>query len=434
MKKVKILFAILFCLAILDSFVIANGLNLNSLGTRAMTMGGAFVGLADDFSAIYWNPAGIAQFKQKCFGFYGVDIIPSGTYKFSIGSETLVDAKMQTKHYLGWVAAYYQPIAENVVAGIGFYTPSGLGAKWDGNEFKSQTFQKPYRWESKIGMFTIAPAIAFKVHEMISIGASLNINYGIFEIKTQAGDAELGIDLGQYEESLNGWGIGATIGILVNPHEKFSIGATVRTPSSIRFKGDIEISQLNYLGMIPGTPLYGADIPTMSNLDRDVSWPWWVAVGVAVKPIAELTLTGDLQWTQWSTINVMESAYGDVIWSLLVDTKRPMHWEDVMQIRFGAEYKYKTLAFRGGYYWDPSPAPDRTMSVLLPSFDFNVLTAGFGYSLDGLNIEFGIEYLMGKERDVDYMKKLSDTDWKTAQPGIYNINVLSPNFSISFKF
>jgi len=423
MKKVKTLFVLWACLAILNPSVLANGLNLNSLGTKAMTMGGAFVGLADDFSAIFWNPAGIAQFEQKYFGFYGVDIIPSGTYKFSVGPVTFVG-----------LAAYYCPIADNVVAGIGFYTPSGLGAKWDGSDFKSLTFLKPYKWESKIEMFTIAPVLAFKVHELISVGASLNINYGMFGIKTHGGDKELDVDLGQYDESLGGWGVGATLGLLFKPNEKFSLGATVRTPSKISFSGDVEITNIGILGMIQDTPLYGADIPAKTTVDREVTWPWWAAVGVAVKPIANLTLTGDIQWTQWSAIDVMESTYGDFFWSLIVDAERPMHWKDVMQIRFGAEYRCKSFSFRGGYYWDPSPAPDRTMNVLLPSFDFNVLTAGIGYSLDGLNIEFGIEYLMGKERDVDYLKKQTDPGWKTAQAGTYNMNVLSPNISVSFKF
>lgn len=434
MKRVKILFVLLSCIVIMSTHLGANGLNLNSLGTKAMTMGGAFVGLADDFSAIFWNPAGIVQFKQKYFGFYGVDIIPSGTYDFSVGPVTFVDAKTQTKHYLGGMAAYYHPISEDVVAGIGFYTPSGLGAKWDGNDFRSLTFSTPYNWESKVGMFTIAPVLAFKVHEMISVGASLNINYGMFDIKTHAGDSELEIDLGQYRESMSGWGVGATFGILFNPHEKFSLGATVRTPSKISFSGDVEVSNLSVLGMIPGTPLYGATISTETTVDRDVTWPWWVAVGVAVKPIESLTLTGDLQWTQWSAIEVMESTYGDIIWSLLMETERPMYWKDTLQIRFGAEYRYKAFAFRAGYYWDPSPAPDKTMNVLLPSFDFNVLTAGIGYSLDGLKIEFGIEYLMGKERNVDYLKKQTEPGWETAMPGVYSMNVILPNISVSFAF
>lgn len=434
MRRAKIFLTFLSCMVILNSGLMANGLNLNSLGTRAMAMGGAFVGLADDFSTIFWNPAGAAQFDKKYFGFYGVDIIPSGTYNFTVGSLSYVDAKMETKHYLGGLAAYYQPVSENVVAGIGVYTPSGLGSKWEGIDFAAVTFSNTYKWKSKVGMFTIAPMLAVQINEMVSVGASLNINYGIFNIATHAGDSELGIDLGQYEESLNGWGFGATLGVLVKPHEKFSIGATIRTPCKIRFSGDIEISQLSVLGMIPNTPLYGASIPTESTLDRDVTWPWWVAAGVAVKPADNLTLTGDIQWTQWSTIDVMESTYGDVIWALVVETERPLHWDNVMQIRFGAEYKYKQFALRGGYYWDPSPAPDRTMSVLLPSFDFNVLTCGIGYSLDGLDIEFGIEYLMGKERDVDYQKKLTDPEWKTAQPGKYSTNVLAPNISVSFKF
>ena len=32
----------------------------SSLGVRANGMGGAFVGVADDASAVYWNPAGLA--------------------------------------------------------------------------------------------------------------------------------------------------------------------------------------------------------------------------------------------------------------------------------------------------------------------------------------------------------------------------------------
>jgi long-chain fatty acid transport protein len=434
MKKEKIFFLLLSSLIIMNPHVLANGLNLNSLGSRAMAMGGAFVGLADDFSAIFWNPAGIVQFKQKYFGFYGVDIIPSGTYEFSVDSVTLVDAKTQTKHYLGGLAAYYHPISENVVAGIGFYTPSGLGAKWNGNDFQSLTFQSAYKWESKVGMFTISPALAFKVHDRISVGASLNINYGTFTIKTHAGDSELGIDLGQYEEGLSGWGVGATLGILFSPSEKLSLGATVRTPTKMSFSGDVEVSFLSILGLIPGTPLYGAYIPTKTTMKRDVTWPLWLAAGVAVKPLEGLTLTGDLQWTQWSTIDVMESKYGDIVWMLLMETERAMHWEDSLQIRFGAEYRYKAFAFRGGYYSDPSPAPDRTMNVLLPSFDFNVLTAGIGYILNGLQIDFGVEYLMGKERNVDYEKKLTVPGWEEAQAGIYNMKVLSPNISVSFKF
>ena len=39
----------------------AGGFEGPGLGARAESMGGAFIGVADDWTAIYWNPAGLAQ-------------------------------------------------------------------------------------------------------------------------------------------------------------------------------------------------------------------------------------------------------------------------------------------------------------------------------------------------------------------------------------
>ncbi|MGZ5479757.1 MAG: outer membrane protein transport protein, partial [Candidatus Aminicenantales bacterium] len=61
----------------------ANGLNLNGSGAKSDAMGGAFVGLANDFSAAYWNPAGLAQITKASFSLYGADILPTGTYVLS---------------------------------------------------------------------------------------------------------------------------------------------------------------------------------------------------------------------------------------------------------------------------------------------------------------------------------------------------------------
>jgi long-chain fatty acid transport protein len=437
MKTAKRILLTFSCLVFLSLSLMANGLNLNSLGTKALTMGGAFVGLADDFSAIFWNPAGIAHFKNKYFGFYGTDIIPSGTYGLSIGGLPVVDAKTVTKNYLGGMAAYYHPINEKVVVGFGVYTPSGLGAEWEGKDFAAVAANNPnIEWRSKIGLVTFSPAIAFAINEKVSVGAALNINYGMFDIAFHAGTTEVPVppyevDMGQYDESMKGWGYGATFGVLVQPSEILSLGATFRTASKISFKGDASIPNLSLIGAALGTSIN----PT-SDLDREVTWPMWLAAGVALKPIEALTITADVQFTQWSKIEVIKTDYTDTFWQILMEDaqERPMYWEDAIQFRLGAEYRLNAWAFRAGYYWDPSPAPDKTMNVLLPSFDFNVLTAGIGYSMDTLRIEFGVEYLMGKERTVDLLKTIIDPEWETAMPGTYNMNVIVPNLSISYRF
>lgn len=437
MKKRKTFLLVFLSACLLSQMALANGLNLNSLGTKALTMGGAFVGLADDFSAIYWNPAGIAQFDRRHFGFYGTDILPTQKYIMDVetpmGMVRMVNARTERKHYLSGLAAYYHPLSDRVVVGLGAYVPSGLGSNWNGADFMNISMGRTYDWMSKIGLITFAPSVALKVSEKLFIGASLNINYGFFNIALHAGsepnplDPTEDIDLGQYEEDMSGWGYGATVGMLFHLNEKISFGASFRTPSKVKFSGEASISNLSLLGMNDTT-----------EVERDVTWPMWIAGGVAFKPIEELTLTGDLQWTQWSKLDVIGTDYLDPLWAAMMgatgDDERPLYWNDALQIRLGAEYRLKLIALRAGYYYDPSPAPDRTMNVLLPNYDFQVITLGVGYNLNGLQLDFGLEYMMGKDRSVSSERVMTDPEWESAMPGQYSMNIIVPNISISYRF
>jgi long-chain fatty acid transport protein len=447
MKTRKTILLSVLLAAGLSSFTFANGLNLNGLGSRAVAMGGAFVALADDFSAVFWNPAGLSNFKKRTLGFYGVDLIPSASYLMQVpvqnGLLTLVDAKTKTKHYLAGLGAYYQPINDQLVVGIGVSVPSGLGATWDGNEFINlQDYElglpagqhsSAYQWESRIGRIAISPAASYKINDMISIGAALNIEYGMFSLKRWAGAIPAGsppkkLDLGQYDDSSNGWGVGATFGVLVKANSMLSFGAAVRTPAKIKFTGSTDISNINLVG------LQGA-----SDTEKSITFPWWVAGGVAFRPREDLVVTADLQWTKWSQENSIETTYKDLHWSLFFtqagQTITPLKWKDSLQIRFGAEYKlYQNVAIRAGYYYDPAPGPDKTLNVLMPTFNFNAFTIGAGWDLGGLVIDVGGELLLGRQRTVDFAKWLLDPAFASSMPGLYKMTIFVPNLSISYKF
>ncbi len=63
MKKWTIIFLLMLILQIpLQSSIIRYG-----AGARALGMGNAFTGFADDISAVYWNPAGIDQLENRTF-------------------------------------------------------------------------------------------------------------------------------------------------------------------------------------------------------------------------------------------------------------------------------------------------------------------------------------------------------------------------------
>ncbi|MBN1222425.1 MAG: outer membrane protein transport protein [Candidatus Aminicenantes bacterium] len=447
MKKFRVIILLVALLAFLNSLALANGLNLNGLGAKAVAMGGAFVGLADDFTAVFWNPAGIAQFDKKYIGFYGSDIIPYMDYSLDVpvpgyGDVNLVDASSMVKHNLVGMAAYYQPISDNLVVGFAAYVPSGLGIEWDGMDLAAISGVSPnpsINWKTKIFVFTFSPVVAYKVNDQLMLGLTLNINYGSFSTSQWSGAAEIpfppyALDLGQQNLDMKGWGIGATFGILYKPSEMFSIGATFRTPSKINFSGETTVSGIGQLG-----PLVGGTIETTADVEADVTSPMWLAAGIAFKPTRNITLTADAQYTQWSKIDIINLAFTDPSWVLLMEQTEgnmlKLEWDSRVQIRFGAEYKLtEKLALRGGYYYDPSAAPDMTRNILLPITDFNCFAFGIGYELNGVHIDLGAEYLSGKEKSITYMQTLTDPDYESAMPGVYNLKILALEFCMGYRW
>jgi len=430
-KHLKLITGVFLAVVLVSSPALANGLNLNGLGSKAVSMGGAFIGLADDFSLIYWNPAGAGFLKGAHYGAYLTDLIPTNRYQVTLSPELSIEAKTKLSHYLGFLTAYYRQLSDQLVVGFGLYTPSGLGANWRGDDFKAMTMNVAYDWTSKIGMVTLSPLIAWRVSDRISVGATLNFNYGMFSLKRWAGEMETeegSVDLGQYEESLHGWGLGASFGVLAKPTDWLSAGLTVKTPTTIKFKGTAEMLYLGYIGY-----------PDSSDLRRNIKWPWFIGGGVALKPTPALTLTADLQWTGWSAVERLETSYLDPVWQTLMaeagNDRVLLDWNNRMQVRFGFEYRFKpTLSLRLGYYSDPSPAPDYTLNILLPTFDFQAFSAGLGYDWKGLSISWAVEYLAGKKREVSIVEIMAAGTLGQAMPGTYRMHLLVPNLSVSYRF
>ncbi|MGB4703511.1 MAG: outer membrane protein transport protein [Candidatus Saccharicenans sp.] len=430
-RVMKKIFSSLFLFLFISGLCLANGLNLNGLGTRAVSLGGAFIGLADDFSLVYWNPAGAGFLRQPIFGSYLTDLIPTARYQVAIPPDISIEAKTKLSHYLGFLAAYYRPISDRFTAGIGVYTPAGLGTNWQGKDFQQMTAGVAYDWTSKVGMISISPLISWRLSDRLSVGATFNLNYGMFSLKRWAGEADMGegpMDLGQYDETLHGWGVGVTLGVLARPAEWLSAGLTVKTPSTVKFKGSAEMVFLDYAGY-----------PGKSNLRRNIRWPWIIGAGAALRPVEGLILTADVQWTGWSSLKELNTSYLDPFWAQMMamsgyDRLR-LDWKSRFQVRFGVEYLLTPeFSVRAGYYSDPAPAPDYTMNVLLPNFDFNSFNLGAGYDWKGLAISWGIEFLTGKKRHVTFEELVLNGTVGQAMPGIYRMHLVVPSVSVSHRF
>ena len=426
MKRSRTLISTVLVVMMFAGGLFANGLSLNSIGTRAMSMGGAFVGLSNDLTAIYWNPAGLTQGEGFRFEVFASDIIPIGSYKWSnqlLGVN--INADMNQNHYISpnLFAAYN---TGSWSFGLGLYVPAGLGTEWNGKDLVQLSNGVPQDWMSKIGVFNISPSVAYKVSDRFSIGVAGNIYYGTFDMDRAANIDALHTSV-QYEESSDGIGYGVSIGALIKLHERVNFGFTWRTKTTLTMSGTAK------------NPAFAALGAPESDFDRDVAWPMWIAGGIAFKPSDELTITVDAQFSQWAeSSDKFVTRYDNQIWKAALEAGGnniiDLNWDNATQWRIGAEY-YLTdkLALRGGYYYDPAPAPDETVNILFPSSTNDVATLGLGYNAETFFVNVGFEYLFGQDRKIsdDFVDITNPAlGLKNDMPGIHSLDVFA--FSLGF--
>jgi long-chain fatty acid transport protein len=125
MKTVRFWFVSLVIVLIPASAAFAGGFQLNEVGARAMGMGGAFAARANDLSAMFFNPAGLAQ--QTGFGAYlgGTLIMPKSSYTSPAGTST--DMVSQTFFPPNGYLAY--GLENGLSFGVGVFSPFGLGTE-----------------------------------------------------------------------------------------------------------------------------------------------------------------------------------------------------------------------------------------------------------------------------------------------------------------
>ncbi|NOR45131.1 MAG: hypothetical protein GQ534_06040 [Candidatus Delongbacteria bacterium] len=412
----------------------ANGLSMNSIGAKALGMGGAFVGLADDATAIYWNPAGMADQNTNVM-LFGTDIIPTATYAyenipFGIDIDTATDGGA-FDYFSPNLAGVYN--ADKFSYGFGAYFASGLGTQWNGEDLTalSGPAGTEFEWGSMLAVVNMSPAVSYKVTENFSVGASIHYCYGMMELQ-MAKDmvvaatglpGEDGMVETQIDMDLSGTGFGGTIGLMYTNllDNKLDLGLTYKMPIKMALEGTVQV---------------GSDATANPNRELDMSMeirrPMWIAFGTAFRPNDKFVITADIQYSNWEDIDEFVAEVDDMVIDMLgntADVEMPMEmlWEDAIQYRLGMEYKVnEDMSVLLGYYYDPAPAPDETVNILFPSSTNNAITGGMTYAVNNYKFDLGLEYLLGAEREIDASGH--------NMPGVHQMDVFAFSIGATYVF
>lgn len=489
MKKNLAIGALLVIIC-MSSSLFASGVGLTGIGARATALGGNFRAVADDWSAMYWNPAGITQIQGMHFGMSFELIKPVGKYLFSQNSfpfSIYKTSEIENEPKLFPIpAAGFVYGGEKFAFGITFFAPFGLGAEWDSMDPNSYNNEYPdIEYEDDLKVIDVQPTFAVKVNDKLSLGVGLSVTYADIIIRkptttpnaliadpayAQIKDyvlAPMGLTVPAYHHLLteqqlqgDGLGFGFNFGIKYDVSEDLSVGLSAIYYNDIPLDGKLDA--VTYYAKANQAIVQTQLTPTLDNMvagglltsaqreqildiysgekdvkyfqaegDADLPLPMTVGAGFAYKGIDKLLVSADVSFTQWSSWDVIEIDIEDGNKSELVE-----NWED--GIRFGAALEYQVsepLAVRTSYYTEPSAIPDETLSITIPDPNRrHVFNIGASYGIGLIKLHASYEYMIIPDRDVDSWEYNAEALGFDNMAGTYKMTVHNFMMGIGINF
>ena len=389
---------------ILSTCLWAGGWNNTLMGARALAIGAAFAGLADDPSAIYYNPAGLVlQEKRMNISINGVYISPTHEYSMPGG----LKAESKNQNSIPQFFLTYK-MNDKVTIGFGAYVPYAGG----GVEFSKEELGYPF--SSNLGILSLTPSISYKVSEKFSVGFNLNFYHGKLDVNTDMPG------YGPMESEETGSVVSAGLGMLYRPIDKLSFGVSIRGPAKMSLTGITSIT-----ATAPGFGEVRFDLDSETN----IKLPWDIEFGIAYRVLDNLVLSGSAQYTLWTALDRVEKIIRDVPFQGDQTNYQDMKFNNILIMRVGFEYAIPNgLYIRGGLGMDRAASPAETLSIRNIDVDKLTLIGGFGYRMGNTQIDFVAISAQGKERE-----KTSTSSWF---PGTekYNLSATILGMGVTFTF
>ena len=364
MKKVFFALGTVFMLAasIAPSYA-TNGMRMIGFGPVQRSMGGVSVGATLDAASVLTNPAGMSDMSAR-IDFGASYFVPTVKYKATeIGGLGPMTGAVINQNGVTFesdrapspVPAFglVVPINDQIKFGLGAYGIAGMGVDYAQNLYSNITY-------SAYSQMRFAPGISYKLNDMISIGAVLNVMYATMEF--DAGNPPTAsMNPQQPHMGASSFGYGATVGLKIKPINMVAIGLAYETKSTFQ---DFEFNT------------------TAGRESLEFNQPQSATIGFGIIPIEGLILAVDVQWIRWSETNgenmpeYSEMQTNTIPWNL--------NWDDQIVYKIGIQYVVNSMfTVRAGYNYGKMPLDDTRAfeNIAFPAIAEQHFTAGIGVRL-----------------------------------------------------
>lgn len=378
MKKISSALAVIAIVG-LSASAHAAGFQLSEYSTTGLGRSFAGAGIVgDDYSAVAYNPAGMAYTEKSGIQFgastVGIRSTAHGSSEYGGSGKTRAYIVRVLPHGF----AQYK-LNERTTFGLGVYAPFGLATDYDNG-----WFGKTHAGRSEIQSVSVSPALSVKVHDTVSLGASLNIQHVRAKL---TGEVEHPV-----HGYLGGWSylrghdtsLGYTVGATWEPvkdQTRFGISYRSKVVHDLRGKNTVN-----------GT--LGGSADGISHIKAKVTIPEFVTLSAWQRLNDKWSVSATARWTRWSQfkdLNIYKMS-GDVV-SLTEE-----NWRNTWFYSLGADYQYcKNLIFRFGAAYDQSTVKGPEFrTARIPDGRRIWASFGFSYLKNNWQLDGGYAHLFVK--------------------------------------
>ncbi len=469
-----------FCLLILGLFwsgAFGSGFTFDGLGVKARGMGGAFRAIADDWSAAYYNPAGLTGITDNIMA----------------GNITFIHNRFSTKQNVEWGGWQESGYINNRdlynhhtilnVPQVGTVVPLPIWGETVFGFSIMQIFDQNHSWELfqsidaynqkafpthqfynnlDVVAFQLSAAREF-MEEQLSVGVGLSllrgdlIYTGLSLLNNPMPTHRPYEKIPQwYKHDGMGWGFGYKLGLMYHLNEKIDLALVATGPSSINLSGDF--SSMYYIGDSPtetGNELTdenyftsGIVQETSADFETSLDLPASIAGGIAYRVNDKLIVDLDVELTFWSAFEGFDFTYTGL--SGLPDTNYPVaialmdqssfsvpvNWTNAGRVMLGADYKLKDyVSLRCGGSIDQTAITDETFIPqfmdLYTKYSFGV---GVGFEINYWQLDLTTTYTHHKKVDIQSISYYNDDLLMDNVPALYKADNYQTIFGVSYRF
>jgi long-chain fatty acid transport protein len=378
-----------FCVALFITYVgpaSAGGPFTNGTSTRAQSMQNAYCAVADDASAVYYNPAGLTATLNAQLIASTLYVAPNINVSGSTGQEISAESD---KAAAGFSLFGSYRLNDEWIIGAGLYAPVARVTEFAPSPITGNSPQR-----SKILQLDLATMLARR-------WGPISIGFGPVVSQTRYESEVLG-----FHENAEGNDLSFSAGILTELSETLKLGLTYRSETNSKIKGSGFIRDL-----------------ARGNFDARQRIPSTFTVGLSWRGLQDqLILATDIEHQNWSRVQSFNRNYDNPILNSIATTS--LGAKDAIAYRLGGEFSAEGRSFRGGYSFTEAAVGPQSIIPSQPDFDIHAISVGYGYRFSNVELNAGLEF------------QKMNTRLKQAPPfsGRYEMHVLSLLFGARYVF